>query len=109
MSDIYLSELLSKTQQQDRLIETLMESIKRLQTRCAELEQARLTTNKFTNCDIESREEIKILGTYATQNGVIVESEGCFIPYTCTQCAEAWCMQSCTADAISKTSHRARK
>jgi len=27
--------------------------------------------------------------------------EGRFIPYTCTQCAEAWCMQACPVDAIS--------
>ena len=27
--------------------------------------------------------------------------EGRFVPYTCTQCDEAWCMQSCPVDAIS--------
>ncbi len=27
--------------------------------------------------------------------------EGRFIPYTCTQCAEAWCMKACPTDAIS--------
>ncbi len=27
--------------------------------------------------------------------------EGRFVPYTCTQCAEAWCMQACPVDAIS--------
>lgn len=26
--------------------------------------------------------------------------EGRFVPYTCTQCAEAWCMQACPVDAI---------
>ncbi len=26
--------------------------------------------------------------------------EGRFIPYTCTQCADAWCMQACPVDAI---------
>ena len=26
--------------------------------------------------------------------------EGSFVPYTCTQCVEAWCMQSCPVDAI---------
>ncbi|PCI39495.1 MAG: (Fe-S)-binding protein [Rhodospirillaceae bacterium] len=26
--------------------------------------------------------------------------EGRFVPYTCTQCDEAWCMQSCPVDAI---------
>ena len=26
--------------------------------------------------------------------------EARFVPYTCTQCAEAWCMQSCPVDAI---------
>ena len=26
--------------------------------------------------------------------------EGRFTPYTCTQCAEAWCMQACPVDAI---------
>jgi Fe-S-cluster-containing hydrogenase component 2 len=25
---------------------------------------------------------------------------GQFAPYTCTQCAEAWCMQACPVDAI---------
>ena len=29
------------------------------------------------------------------------ESEGRFVPYTCTQCAEAWCMKACPVDAIS--------
>jgi len=28
-------------------------------------------------------------------------SEGKFVPYTCTQCSEAWCMQACPVDAIS--------
>ena len=28
-------------------------------------------------------------------------SEGRFVPYTCTQCAEAWCMEACPVDAIS--------
>ena len=27
-------------------------------------------------------------------------SEGRFVPYTCTQCTEAWCMQACPVDAI---------
>ena len=26
--------------------------------------------------------------------------QGRFVPYTCTQCAEAWCMQACPVDAI---------
>ena len=26
--------------------------------------------------------------------------EGRFVPYTCTQCDEAWCMQACPVDAI---------
>ena len=29
------------------------------------------------------------------------EEEGRFIPYTCTQCDEAWCMRACPVDAIS--------
>ncbi|QJD71404.1 4Fe-4S dicluster domain-containing protein [Marinobacterium sp. LSUCC0821] len=28
------------------------------------------------------------------------EHEGRKVPYTCTQCDEAWCMQSCPTDAI---------
>lgn len=28
------------------------------------------------------------------------EDEGKFVPYTCTQCAEAWCMHACPVDAI---------
>jgi len=28
--------------------------------------------------------------------------EGRFVPYTCTQCAEAWCMQACPVNAIRK-------
>lgn len=28
-------------------------------------------------------------------------SEGRFVPYTCTQCADAWCMAACPVDAIS--------
>jgi anaerobic carbon-monoxide dehydrogenase iron sulfur subunit len=28
------------------------------------------------------------------------EAEGKFVPYTCTQCAEAWCMHACPVDAI---------
>jgi len=27
--------------------------------------------------------------------------EGRFVPYTCTQCDEAWCMSACPVDAIS--------
>ncbi len=30
--------------------------------------------------------------------------EGRYLPYTCTQCAEAWCMQACPVAAISKDS-----
>ena len=29
------------------------------------------------------------------------EDAGRFVPYTCTQCDEAWCMQACPVDAIS--------
>ncbi len=29
------------------------------------------------------------------------EDEGRFVPYTCTQCDEAWCMRACPVDAIS--------
>ncbi|MCZ4305501.1 4Fe-4S dicluster domain-containing protein [Denitromonas ohlonensis] len=28
------------------------------------------------------------------------EAEGKKVPYTCTQCAEAWCMNACPVDAI---------
>lgn len=28
------------------------------------------------------------------------DAEARFVPYTCTQCAEAWCMQACPVDAI---------
>ena len=28
------------------------------------------------------------------------EHEGRKVPYTCTQCAEAWCLQACPVDAI---------
>jgi len=27
-------------------------------------------------------------------------AEGRFVPYTCTQCAEAWCMHACPVEAI---------
>ena len=27
--------------------------------------------------------------------------EGRYVPYTCTQCEEAWCMKACPTDAIS--------
>ncbi|MFQ5784445.1 MAG: 4Fe-4S dicluster domain-containing protein [Alphaproteobacteria bacterium] len=27
-------------------------------------------------------------------------SEARFVPYTCTQCADAWCMEACPVDAI---------
>jgi len=29
------------------------------------------------------------------------EDAGRFVPYTCTQCDDAWCMQACPVDAIS--------
>ncbi|EIJ44230.1 hypothetical protein BegalDRAFT_3413 [Beggiatoa alba B18LD] len=28
------------------------------------------------------------------------EHEGKFVPYTCTQCAEAWCLHACPVEAI---------
>ena len=28
------------------------------------------------------------------------DAEARFVPYTCTQCAEAWCMRACPVDAI---------
>ncbi len=28
-------------------------------------------------------------------------TDGRFVPYTCTQCAEAWCMEACPTSAIS--------
>jgi len=30
------------------------------------------------------------------------EEQGRKVPYTCTQCAEAWCMHSCPVEAITK-------
>ena len=29
-----------------------------------------------------------------------LHDEGRFVPYTCTQCDEAWCLQACPVDAI---------
>ncbi len=29
-----------------------------------------------------------------------LHDEGRFVPYTCTQCAEAWCLHACPVDAI---------
>ncbi len=44
-------------------------------------------------------------GVYNTSKSRIrvfkFESEGRFVPYTCTQCAEAWCLKACPVDAIS--------
>lgn len=34
--------------------------------------------------------------------------EGRFVPYTCTQCDEAWCMKACPVDAISVASTGAK-
>ncbi len=31
-----------------------------------------------------------------------LHDEGRVIPYTCTQCSEAWCMEACPVDAINK-------
>lgn len=36
------------------------------------------------------------------------EDEGRFVPYTCTQCDEAWCMQACPTDAISVDANGAK-
>lgn len=30
----------------------------------------------------------------------VFDAEARFVPYTCTQCAQAWCMQACPVDAI---------
>ena len=30
----------------------------------------------------------------------VFESEGRFVPYTCTQCDEAWCRNACPTEAI---------
>ena len=38
-----------------------------------------------------SRSRIRVFNFHA---------EGKFIPFTCTQCAEAWCQQACPVDAI---------
>lgn len=35
--------------------------------------------------------------------------EGRFVPYTCTQCDEAWCMQACPVDAITVDSSTGAK
>lgn len=29
-----------------------------------------------------------------------LHAEGRFVPYTCTQCSQAWCLQACPVDAI---------
>ncbi len=29
-----------------------------------------------------------------------LHDEGRFVPYTCTQCADAWCVKACPVDAI---------
>lgn len=43
-------------------------------------------------------------GTFNPSSSVIrvfnFHHEGRFVPYTCTQCAEAWCQQACPVDAI---------
>jgi len=40
-----------------------------------------------------ARSRIKVFDFHAT---------GLKVPYTCTQCAEAWCMQACPVEAITK-------
>ena len=35
-------------------------------------------------------------------------TQGRFVPYTCTQCAEAWCMKACPVDAISVDANGAK-
>jgi len=37
------------------------------------------------------------------------EDEGRFVPYTCTQCAEAWCLHACPVDAIRMDAELDRK
>ncbi len=39
-----------------------------------------------------SRSRIKIFDLHA---------QGLYVPYTCTQCADAWCLNACPVDAIS--------
>ncbi len=36
------------------------------------------------------------------------EKEGRFVPYTCTQCDEAWCQKACPVDAISVDANGAK-
>ncbi len=36
------------------------------------------------------------------------EDEGRFVPYTCTQCDEAWCQRACPVDAISTAADGAK-
>jgi hypothetical protein len=62
------------TREQGRIIDELMDSIKRLQMRCSDLERAKLTIGKVVKCNIDNHDEqMMILGTYPTENGIVVK------------------------------------
>jgi len=58
-------------------------------TGCTQCEVACSTVHEGASNPAKSR--IKIFNFH---------DEGIFVPYTCTQCSEAWCLQVCPVDAI---------
>jgi Fe-S-cluster-containing dehydrogenase component len=65
-----------------------------------------IDANKCTGClQCEMACSYENYGIFNTAKSCIkifnFEHEGRMVPYTCTQCAEAWCLNACPVDAIS--------
>lgn len=69
------------------------------------LKSLHITPDKCTGClQCEMACSYELEGVFNPSRSRIkvftFHDEGRFVPYTCTQCAEAWCMQACPVDAI---------
>lgn len=65
-----------------------------------------INPDKCTGClQCEIACSMEHTGAFSLVNSSIkifkFHDEGRFVPYTCTQCAEAWCLKACPVDAIS--------
>ena len=69
------------------------------------LQSLKIEPEKCTSCmQCELACSYQAEGVFNTSKSRIkifsFHEEGRFVPYTCTQCSEAWCMQACPVEAI---------
>ena len=71
-----LNDLLAKTRKQESIIAELLDKNNRLHRSIAELERSSLTISGVIKCNMEHKEQMMVLGTYRTENGIVIHVAG---------------------------------